>query len=761
MSDCLDDYQLTQDDNNNYSTWGDAEEEEEEEEKEEKALEMMTNDDDGIQEIYLISDTDDPTALTEDDELEKSEDESSDPIPRAHVMHKYGVSVLLDDDMVLLFVKAVMSANFFWTRLGLSEEEALQQLITLDVQLKDVLADFIGRQKEQCLVAARQVRRLKQAIHSATEDLVTLIGEQQLAAFLCTLKEQESPLGADQKVDSYLRVQKAALKRRLQAMLKVRNESLQAFDQLKAECLTTAQKLGHIDVADALEPTVKAILEKRVANYEEVECLQRATDQLKVQLAERVAHCQALSVEVLKMNKLVPVEKSIVNLDEHRLLLLLSPPDKESPDEKAAEGDCEKVGKRGIIYSEKQLHLLKKLHTEVHQVALNTWTELKETSEQLGKLYRLFEMDDPERRHPHFNIVEAVQVKLGELQQQQHQTNVDNEEEGEETLTEAQCDPSFLLLQTLALIFTDQHHLTLSEALKELAAELSFYTKQKSERISELITACRAQFARQLAEWCLVEVEALKGDGRFGFLFTSPEHFEEHLLDVHQAEMDRLRQYAARHQAILSLVGKWRRLKAEAAELEEEMATGALIRNNRGGILEKMLSRQRANKKQLAATTAQISAWLIQQKKNAAGGQQKTELDRLLPFELYSLRVEDIEREVVGCPVVMGHQRVTQKQSASVRRPQNGRAKLSMVTPATTTTTAAYTPGRSLPFLTPLYAKTKKLPVSKLKLFQSLSTTTNATNTSKYQKQQSKQKWQPPSSSFSMRTAYQAKNKYY
>lgn len=93
MSDCLDDYQLTQDDNNNYSTWGDAEEEEEEEEKEEKALEMMTNDDDGIQEIYLISDTDDPTALTEDDELEKSEDESSDVSWRRRVYFIIHISI--------------------------------------------------------------------------------------------------------------------------------------------------------------------------------------------------------------------------------------------------------------------------------------------------------------------------------------------------------------------------------------------------------------------------------------------------------------------------------------------------------------------------------------------------------------------------------------------------------------------------------------------------------------------------------------------
>ncbi len=674
-------------------------------------------------------------------------------------MHAHTVYEVMDGELLQTLVKAVLSANFFWTRIGLAEDEALDKLVGLMVQLKDVLCDFMAREKEQYLLAARQIRHLKEAIHSVTADLETLIGEQALTDLIRSLNQQESPavVGADQKVDSYLRVQKAALKVRLQALLRARSQRLQAFDGLKGDCMDTVRRLG-LTTTEALEPAMVAILQERVANYEEVEGLQQATNLLQAQLEERIAHCQALSSEVLQIGQLIPVEN--IDRDDRLMNTLL---EKKSAD---GEGDGDCAGKEVVVYSDKRLHKLKKLHTEVHLMALKTWTELKETSAQLGKLYHLFEVVAPESRHPHFNIVEAVQVKLSEQlqeqgqQQQQEQVDQTEEEETTEPLSDS-------LLQTLLPFFTDQS-VTLKEALKNLGAELAFYSQQKSERISELIVACRAQFARQLAD-CLVCVEALRGDGRFGFLFTGPEHFDEHLLDVHQAELDRLRQYALKHEAILSLLAKWRRLKEEAAQLEAEMATGAHIRNNRGGILEKMLAKQRANKKQLMTATGQIGTWLTKQRVNSGGaGQQqqqpKTELDRLLPFELYTLRVEDIEREVGPLVVQRVHH---QQQSASVRRPQYGNrrlgkaGKLSMMTPAsnvttcTTFSTVAASPCSHIPLATPLYAKNKKLPVNKVKLFQSVATSASTAKTIKQQQQQ------PPSSCFSSwRTAaaaYQAK----
>ncbi len=80
MADYLSDKLLTPD--NNCSAWGDAEDEEEEVEEEEKEEVLkVANNDDVLEEIYLISDLDDPTLDEDgfdDEEMFERTDESSE-----------------------------------------------------------------------------------------------------------------------------------------------------------------------------------------------------------------------------------------------------------------------------------------------------------------------------------------------------------------------------------------------------------------------------------------------------------------------------------------------------------------------------------------------------------------------------------------------------------------------------------------------------------------------------------------------------------
>lgn len=594
----------------------------------------------------------------------------------------------MDCKLLQSMSKAVFSANFFWTRIGLKEEEGSEKLAALKVQLLDVITTFMCREKEEYLLALRQIKTLQERIQLVMADLETLLGSEQLALLFRPLEESPKSAranGCEKAVDSYLRVQKVALKARLQTLLKARHERLQEFVVLKAECRSTLKRLGLATVGDA---TCAATLAQRVANHEEVARLEQCTQAYQAQLQERIAYCAQLASDVLHIARLLPV-----SIEESYLLKLASPTI-----------DAE------LIYSEERQEKLEKVHAEVQQEARKTWSELKEASSQLAKLYRLFEVAD-EDRHPCYKAFEAALLKFSELQESGQTEN--------DELLQSSKSSSRLLLQSLGPFFAgDEPTMTLKGALEEVRSEVAHYRQQKAERIAELIGACRRTFFHLLTDCCLVPVEALQADGRFHFLFTSGEEaFTEHLLNVHEAEIERLRQYLAKHEHILSLLAKWRKLKEEGAQVDSQLASGtAHLRSNRGGILEKMLRKQRANKKQMATTTQQIGAWLSKQKAGAKGAAQQSEIDRLLPFHLYTLRPEDIEREVG--PVVQ--KRVQQScTSSAIRRPPkfNSVTKKAHPTPLTLASKASSSVFGS----TPLNTQTK-LPVSKVKLFQSVST---------------------------------------
>src|SRR5699024_1083633 len=91
--------------------------------------------------------------------------------------------------------------------------------------------------------------------------------------------------------------------RQYQTLQACRDKHLQQFLELKDELKSILQWLGLKKLADA---QCASILEKRVANYEEMSLLQKCTDAYRAQLEQRRAYCQEVSRKVCFISRLVP-----------------------------------------------------------------------------------------------------------------------------------------------------------------------------------------------------------------------------------------------------------------------------------------------------------------------------------------------------------------------------------------------------------------------------------------------------------------------
>lgn len=548
------------------------------------------------------------------------------------VTNRLNVSNVLSDVLLEKMTTSVSKLAYIWTRIGIGENDGRTQIKELQGRLAMVIDVFVNDHEAEYQRQCMAIRQLQSQIEDVLQDLAVLLSEEELAHLIAR------PSGS-QHLSGCLRGQRAYLQSLHRNLKDQRSLRMEHFLMLKGQLKGFLDQLG-LNAGD-INPRCASILSARVVNHEEACVLQEISQQYGTLLEQRQACWQELSSKVITISRLVPLQ-----IDENYL---------------SNDGNNQKLD---LVFSEDNLAKLKQLYDDVQQSALHIWSKLSDAFAHLHKLYDLFEVS-PRLRHSYFALIDATM----------HSTD-DN------PLPETELPPLDLF---------QEQNVTLTAVQQQLVDEWKRYALLKKERVAELIGVLRKQFKELLSE-CLVSPHLLVSDARYQFLFLADDNqLDEALLSQHEDELERLREYHQTHRSILSQVVKWRALNEELKNCDLQLQSS--LSKNRGGVLQKILTKQRVAKKLLAQSAQHITAWVEQQQTNPRPGDSQPEP----PFEQYTIRVEDIAREVG--PSLSG-------APNSARRPPMGtHTSVKKVVPMT-------------PSFTPRVGKSK-LITAKNKLFQS------------------------------------------
>lgn len=549
------------------------------------------------------------------------------------VTHQHTVSNVLSDELLEKMTTSVNKLAYIWTRIGIGENDGRTQINELQGRLAMVIDTFVNDQEAEYQRQCMAIRQLQSQIEDVLQDLAVLLSEEDLAHLIAR------PSGS-KHLSGCLREQRAYLQSLHQNLKDQRSQRMEHFLMLKGQLNGFLHQLG-LNAGD-IDPQCASILSARVVNHEETRVLQEISQQYGTLLEQRKACWEELSSKVISISRLVPLQ-----IDEDYL---------------SNDGNNPKLD---LVFSEDNLAKLKQLYDNVQQSALHIWGKLTDAFVHLQKLYDLFEVS-PRLRHSYFVLIDATM----------HSTD-------ESPLSETELPPLDLF---------QEENVTLTEAQQQLEDEWKHYALMKKERVVELIGVLRKQFQELLSE-CLVSPQLLVSDVRYQFLFLEDDNqLNEALLSQHETELERLREYHQVHRSILSQVAKWRALNEELKNCEQQLQSS--LSKNRGGVLQKILTKQRVAKKLLAQSAQHITVWIEQQQAcpKPAGLQAEP------PFEQYTLRVEDIAREVG--PTLSG------APNSARRPPMGAHNSVRKAVPMT-------------PSFTPRVGKSKQLLTAKNKLFQS------------------------------------------
>lgn len=546
--------------------------------------------------------------------------------------HQPQVTHVLSDVLLTKMISSLSKVGYLWTRIGVEEVKGKERIKDLQGQLIQVMDEFVADQEREYSLQRTQIQRLESQIELVLKDLSVLLGKDELTTLMAR------PSGA-QHLNSCLSVQRAYLRKLHRNLQILRSTKMEYFEELKSKLKSILEQLG---LTEKVNSHCTAILVKQVANHEEIEVLVECIDVYQAILKQRQTIWKEMSHKVACLLRLVPLQ-----IEEDHFL-------NDPQDSTDSQESC-------IILSEDNLAKLKQFHDDVHQSSLHIWHQISDTFSSLRKLYELFQVIS-ELRHPYFGLLASLPPV------------------GSDVLDTPLCQ-----------LFTE-HSITLTVVLQELEEECQHYRTLKRERIGELLSAVRRQIADQLGK-CLISMQSLVSDGRYQFLFLT-DTLDDTVLCQHEDELQRVRAYYQKHEHIFVQVGRWRQLSEELRNCEQQLQSS--LQKNRGGVLQKILNKQRLTKKQLTQAGQQINMWLNEQHnrpgESSEGGP---------PFEQYGLQVDDIAREVgtaLGVPP-------SARQLQTTRSP----AKSIALTPS----------------LTPRAGKSKPMSI-KTKLFQSGPLKTNS-----------------------------------
>jgi len=347
---------------------------------------------------------------------------------------------MIDDGLLRQMVVSLIKMNYFWTRVGIDQNEADRRIVLLQTRLIQVLERTVEDEEAEFWYQCQRIHRLKLAIEAVLQDLASLLDPAQLTELI---KSQcDNSIGNNQ-IDSCFLVQRTILKNQHRDLLEL-HKRVKTFPVLKEKVNSTLNLLG---LTKAIDPECAAILGKSIANNEDIKCLQEYSRKYDDLLIERQLYWRTMTRKIVSLSRLVPLQ-----LDQSYLW----------------NDTCE----QSIIFSEENQTKLQHQYELVHQTALVTWRQLYESFQRLDQLYGRFNVTS-NLRHPIFNTINKIPFDSSE--QNANLPDLDQLEEENVTMEMA-----------------------------EEALQLEYAQYLRKERITELIALIRRQFVDLLSNCALL-----------------------------------------------------------------------------------------------------------------------------------------------------------------------------------------------------------------------------------------------------------------
>lgn len=526
---------------------------------------MALNGEDNQRMRLSISNTED--GLTIDGDLITDDPMVSfDPESTAESLGGYSLCDIFSESMIKDCVVQIEKVKHMWRVIGFEAEITERKIESLRRSLMDSVDHFVGREKSLYDSYRKQIKICQNKIETILGDMAIYMPESELAA----LMNQANTLAGGSLLEQL------SLYKHIEQNLTTRR------DEYLREVNTCKDQLKNVLKSLTLKPEKSYIelMGQKVITTQQLEQLKKLTEEKIAELGERMNSCGRLASRIVYLSQTIPDDLDC----EFRL------------------EESENPLPEGTIYNDNLFVTLTEQYEQKMSRLDRAWQILLDLWTKLDKLYKLFSIVEPEKKHRYFDRIEIL---LGS--------------EKEKIFAET------WLKET-----------SLQDIVEQFECELDYYEKMKAEKLQELINNMRRQYLN-LLELCLSREEYLVEDERFWFLLT--EDYNEQLLATFETEFEILNQYYRKYEELILAFNQWRELSVKVEDCGQELHE-IMNHRNRGGILQQTLKRQTVLKKRLSITEKQIDSYLQTQ------WAELTEITDLLPFHLYHVEAEDLVHEL-------------------------------------------------------------------------------------------------------------------